>query len=122
MLLDSGIDEITAILSGAGGTVWDSSNAYIAIGDDDTTESGDQTGMINEIGREPVDSVSNPNDNEIEYEVTFEDGEAEGDWLEWGVVNADSDGVFLNREQEDNGTKVSGHVWTFTVNITFNYS
>ena len=40
------------------------------------------------------------------------------DWEEWGVFNAASEGVMLNRKVESLGTKAAGSTWVLTVTVT----
>lgn len=55
----------------------------------------------------------------ITFKSTFAKSEANFAWNEWGVFNAASGGVMLNRVVESNGTKQSNQTWVMEVAITF---
>lgn len=59
------------------------------------------------------------NANEITFKATFNTGDANFTWTEWGVFNAESGGVMLNRVLESNGTKQSNQTWVLEVAISF---
>ena len=55
----------------------------------------------------------------ITFKSTFEPSEANFPWNEWGIFNADTGGVMLNRVVESNGTKQSNQTWILEVEVTF---
>ena len=55
----------------------------------------------------------------VTFKATFEPGVANFPWNEWGIFNADSGGVMLNRVVEANGTKQANQTWVLEVEITF---
>lgn len=59
------------------------------------------------------------NGNELTFKTTFGIGDANFTWTEWGVFNAGSGGVMLNRVLENNGTKQSNQTWILEVTISF---
>ena len=56
--------------------------------------------------------------NVLTFRATFATGDANYNWLEWGVFNASSAGVMMSRKQEDLGTKTSAATWQLTATIT----
>lgn len=55
----------------------------------------------------------------VTFKSTFVQNEANFAWNEWGVFNADTGGVMLNRVVESNGTKQANQTWVLEVKITF---
>lgn len=55
----------------------------------------------------------------ITFKSTFAKSEANFAWNEWGVFNAATGGVMLNRVVESNGTKQANQTWVMEVAITF---
>ena len=55
----------------------------------------------------------------VTFRSTFRTNEANFDWKEWGVFNAASGGVMLNRVVESNVTKQDNQTWILEVAITF---
>lgn len=55
----------------------------------------------------------------LTFKSTFAKSEANFAWNEWGIFNASSGGVMLNRVVESNGTKQSNQTWVMEVAITF---
>ena len=55
----------------------------------------------------------------VTFKATFEPSEANFAWNEWGVFNAASGGVMLNRVVESNGTKLDNQTWILEVSINF---
>lgn len=128
--LREGLYLLTGIISGIDTTSakWDSSNAYIGVGDSSTAENASQTGLLGtNKAYAPMDAgyprrATSANDAEqfVEWRATFGADEANFSWQEFTVVNASSDaGVNLNRKVENKGTKVSGETWTITLRVTF---
>jgi len=55
----------------------------------------------------------------VTFKSTFAPEEANFAWNEWGVFNAATGGVMLNRVVESNGTKQVNQTWVLEVKITF---
>ena len=53
------------------------------------------------------------------FKSTFQPAEANFAWNEWGIFNAETGGVMLNRVVESNGTKQDNQTWVLEVAITF---
>ena len=60
--------------------------------------------------------------NSVTFKATFDTADANWNWNEWGVFNASTEGVMLNRKVENLGTKTSSATWVFTVTLTFTTS
>lgn len=59
------------------------------------------------------------NGSVVTFKATFAPSEANFAWNEWGIFNASTGGVMLNRVVESNGTKQSNQTWVLEVAITF---
>lgn len=89
-----------------------SGNAAFAVGQNDL-QGGNKLRKSMDVGY-PI--VSAPT---VAFKSTFGPNEANFAWHEWGVFNAASGGVMLNRVVESNGTKQSNQTWVLEVEITF---
>lgn len=117
-LTNAGRDEIADLIVGDG-TPFDASNAYIGVGDDNTAFNASQTDLVgSNKHRELVDGAPTVTNNEIAFVATFDAGDANFAWAEFGIFNHASAGVMLCRKVADHGTKASGDVWEFTVTVT----
>lgn len=123
VLLNAGITLLLNLLIGAGGTDYGNANAYIGVGDDNTAASASQTALqaaSNKTWKAMETSYPAVSGQTVTFRSVFASGDANYAWKEFTVVNASSDsGTNLNRKVSDQGTKVSGQVWTVDVAITF---
>jgi len=101
-------------------TPFDSSNAYIGVGDSTTAFDPTQTDLLgtNKLrkgmdGGYPVRST-----NAMTFQATFSTSEGNFAWNEWGVFNASASGTILNRKVEYLGTKTSSQTWQIQVTVT----
>lgn len=116
----AGINFLTLAAVGQG-TFFNASNAHIAVGNGSDAFDASQTDLMGasvlrkkvEDGYPIVDAPS------LTFRTTFETDEANFDWREWGIFNAATGGVMLNRVVEGNGTKQSNQTWVLEVTITF---
>src|SRR5690606_532382 len=124
-LTNAGRNYIRDAVSQNGSPVaFNNANARIAVGDSNTPFSPAQTDLLGAATtRRPMD-VGFPDftqgSNITRFRATFGTGDANHVWEEWGVVNAASGGVLLNRKVESLGTKTSAQTWELTVDLTFN--
>lgn len=101
-------------------TPFNSANAYLGVGDGTTAFANTQTDLqgTNKL-RKPMDAgYPTLSGNQITFRATFGGADANFAWNEWGVFNASTGGVMLNRKVESLGTKASGSTWVLTVTIT----
>ena len=103
------------------GTPFNATNARIGVGNGTTAFAIGQTDLAGSSKlRKTMDSgypiVSAP---VITFKSTFAKSEANFVWNEWGVFNAATGGVMLNRVVESNGTKQANQTWVMEVEITF---
>lgn len=119
-LTNAGVRFLTQAAVGQG-IFFDSTNARLGVGDGTSAFAVSQTDLqgTNKL-RKAMDSgypvVTAPT---ITFKSTFSPDEANFAWNEWGVFNAQTGGVMLNRVLESNGTKQSNQTWVLEVGITF---
>lgn len=122
MLVNGGINLIWTLVAGGTGTAYNSANAHIGVGDSSVAEDASQTDLqatTNKIRKGMVTGYPVYGSNQkIVFKAEFLENEANFDWREWGVFNAASGGTMLNRKVANSGTKASGSIWVFTVEIT----
>ena len=123
ILLNEGIDAIWALVAGdANELPFNSSNAYIGVGDSTVAEDAGQTGLQgNNQTYMPMDDgyPQYGSDQRIVFRSTFGENDANHAWNEFTVANAaGNNGKNLNRKVESKGTKSQGEIWTLTLTIT----
>ena len=103
------------------GTVFNNANARLGVGNGTTAFAIGQTDLQGASKlRKAMDAgyptVTAP---KVTFKSTFAQSEANFAWNEWGIFNAATGGVMLNRVVESNGTKQSNQTWVLEVEITF---
>lgn len=116
----AGINFIAGITAGSG-THFSSVNARLGVGNGTTAFAVSQTDLQGSSKfRKGMDAgypiIASP---KLTFKSTFAQSEANFPWNEWGIFNAASGGVMLNRVVEANGTKQSNQTWVLEVEITF---
>lgn len=119
-LTTAGINYLAQAAIGQG-TAFNNVNARIGVGNGSTAFAVSQTDLQGTSKlRKGMDSgypiINAP---VVTFKSTFAKSEANFAWNEWGVFNAASGGVMLNRVVEGNGTKQSNQTWVMEVAITF---
>lgn len=122
IVLDGGANEMLKLITGTGGTPYNSTNTYIYVGSDSTPENAAQTGIIatgSEAANAIVDSgFPTVSGRTTVFAATFGDADANFDWREISVVNGTgANAVALNRKQGTFGTKATG-TWTVQISIS----
>jgi len=121
-LANTGIDELWTLVGGTGATQFDNTNAYIGVGDDNTAFAAGQTDLqaVTNKLRQGMEATypTYGSSQKITFKSSFGGSDANWHWEEFGVFNASSSGVMLNRKVEDEGTKTSGQTWVVTLEIT----
>lgn len=119
-LTTAGINFLSQAAIGQG-NAFNNANARLGVGDGNASFAVGQTDLqgSNKL-RKPMDigypTISPPN---VTFKSTFLPNEANFSWHEWGIFNATTGGVMLNRVVESNGTKQSNQTWVLEVEITF---
>jgi hypothetical protein len=123
ILVNAGINLLTNLLTGAGGTVYSNANAYLGVGDSTTAASASQTDLqaaTNKLRTAmnagyPTSGTS----QKVTFQSDFGSSEANYAWEEFAVFNAASAGTMLNRKVTSQGTKIEGQTWRLTLEISF---
>lgn len=124
LALNEGLGELIDLICGLGSpTKWDSTHAYLGVGDSNTASDTTQTGLQASANKtyKPMDTGYPQRTNQtVEWRTTFGGQDANYSWEEYTVVNASDDsGKNLNRKVAAKGTKVAGETWTLSLQITF---
>lgn len=122
-LVNSGRDYLASAIVANPSTLFDASNAHIGVGNGTaatTTGMTDLTGISKT--RQIVDTAPTINTNVLTFVATFGTSKANFAWEEWGIFNASSAGIMLNRVQENPslGTKTVAQSWEITATLTVN--
>ena len=128
LLVYGGASALWQRLIGTGVTAFDNTNAYIGVGDSSTAAAATQTDLqaVTNKHREAMDATypqhtdgtGSSSNAQITYKSTFETGDANFTWSEWGIFNASTSGRMLNRKVFSGGTKTSSDTWSLTITIT----
>lgn len=115
-----GAKELGRVAAGYG-AAFDHANAYIGVGNGTEAFAVGQTDLTGSSTFRKAMDVGYPivDGNTVTYRATFAQAEANFDWNEWGVFNAASGGVMLNRSVESNGTKQNNQTWVLEVSLTY---
>jgi hypothetical protein len=116
----AGRDYICDAIHGTASPAFNAANSYIGVGTGSGAfaSSNDHT-TFTSLVRKVVDGApTQPAANTMRWVATFATGDANQAWNEWGVFNASSGAVCLNRKVESLGTKTSAQTWQFTVDVT----
>ena len=122
ILLNEGINNgIWPLVAGdASATPFDNTNARIGVGDGTDPEDATQTGLtgLNQAYKGMDAGYPTYGTNqEIVFQATFGETEANFTWNEWTVDNGATAGVNLNRKVENLGTKSTG-TWVLRVSLS----
>ena len=126
LLMSAGVTSLFTLLTGGAGTVFNAANSYIGVGDSATPSAATQTdlqattyktrvGM--DTGFPKVGVAGGLLANQVQFQATFNTTTANYTWNEFGVFNASTAGVMLNRAVSALGTKATGS-WTLQVLIS----
>ena len=103
-------------------TAFNNANAYIGAGDSATAFAAAQTDLqaaTNKLRKAQDATYPQRSANVTTFRSTFSTSDANWAWQEWGVFNAASGGVMMQRKVESLGTKTSAQSWQMTATITF---
>lgn len=127
LLTIGGASALWERLIGTSVTAFDSSNAYLGVGDSTTAAADTQTDLQAATNKtrkaataSHTDSTSSSGAKTITFVATFGTSDANHRWREWGAFNASTAGRMLNRKVEDldgGSAKTSAQSWQLTVAI-----
>jgi len=118
-LLNTGIDEMWDLITGASSNHYDNSNAQIGVGDSSTAADPSQTDLqaaSNKTYKGMETGYPASSSQKVTFKSSFGASDANYAWNEW-VVKQSTSAICLNRKVESLGTK-SGGTWTLEVTIT----
>ena len=119
-LTNAGLNHIVQAIVGQG-TAFNTTNARLGVGNGSVAFNAAQTDLQGTSKLRKVMDAGYPIQNApvVTFKSTFAPDEANFAWNEWGIFNASTGGVMLNRVVESNGTKQSNQTWILEVAITF---
>lgn len=122
IILDTGANEMLKLISGTGGTAFDSANGYIAVGSDATAENSAQVGVLatgNNKAYAKIDSgYPTVTGRQVTYRASFGDNEANFAWNEASIMNGNgANAISMNRKVSSLGTKTTG-TWTIQITVS----
>lgn len=116
------------LIDGAGATTpFNNTNAFLGVGNGNTPALATHTDLQGvSTHREAMDATFPTHTDgtgtsanaQCTWKSTYETGDANFAWLEWGIFNASTAGRMLNRKVTSLGTKTSADTWSLTVTIT----
>jgi len=124
LLLNEGINELFTLICGTGAVKWDNGNAYLGVGDSNTSESASQTGLqaaTNKLYKAMDTSYPTYGTSQKgTWKSTFGSADANFGWNEFSVSNTSGgdSGKNLNRKVSAQGTKTSGQTWELTLEVS----
>lgn len=122
IVLDGGANEMLKLITGTGGTPYNSTNTYIYVGSDSTPENAAQTGIIATGANAAYSLVDSGfptiSGRTVVFAASFGDNDANFNWREISVSNGTgANAVPLNRKVGTFGTKATG-TWTIQISIS----
>lgn len=122
MMLIGGVCEMLKLLSGIGGTPYNSENTRIFVGSNATEENFYQPGILSLNGNFAVAKLDEGypfvKENYLFYQASFGNDSANFTWNEISLTNGElGNSIALNRKVESLGIKEKG-TWTIRVSIS----
>lgn len=121
VMLNEGINEMWALVSGGAGTAYNNANSRCGVGDSATAESAAHTDLqaaTNKLYVAQNATYPQIGSQQIIFKCDFTSGQANFAWNEFTVDNGAAAAKNLNRKVSAQGTKSSGQTWTLTLTIT----
>jgi len=121
LVVDSGLAFIASRMSGTTKAIM----SHMALGSSTTNAAANQTDLVSVLGsREALDSttIAGTNDEQIQYQASFEAGDATGAVTEAGIFNAATAGDMLCRTKFDVVNKAADDTMSVTWTITLSAS
>ncbi len=121
-LLNTGINELWRLVTGASANHFDNANTQLGVGDDNTVvDVAEDTDLLAETyktykGMEDTYPTAGTN-QKIVCRSIFGADDGNHDWREF-VIKQDTSGICLNRLVSAQGTKAQGQIWTLDVEVT----
>jgi hypothetical protein len=93
----------------------------LGVGDNTTAFAATQTDLVaatNKLRKVMDGGYPTRSSGTLTFRSTFNTGEANYAWNEWGIFDAPTAGTMYGRKQEALGTKTSAQTWQLTATIT----
>lgn len=123
VFLNEGRNYIWRLVTGESGLrPFNSANSYIGVGDSDTPEAPEQTGLLgtNTFYKGMDSGYPIIIGGSIRFRATFDGTQANFTWNEWTVANGPgNEYININRKVAPLGTKAVGAVWALEVTLSF---
>lgn len=121
-LVNAGRDHLANAAIGVAVTAFNNANARIGVGNSTTNTTPltytDLQGASKTRKGMDAGYPTNSTANILIFRSTFDTGEANHAWDEFGIFNAGSGGTMLCRKVQALGTKTSAESWQITATIT----
>ena len=119
-LTNAGVNFIAQAVMG-NGVPFNAANTHMGVGSSGNVFNVSQTDLqgSDKMRKAMDDGYPIIDGPKITFRSTFEASEANFPWNEWGIFNAQTGGVMLNRVVESNGTKQDNQTWILEVTVTF---
>ena len=121
ILLNVGIGEMWDLICSLGSpTAYSNANAQVGVGDSSTAEDASQTDLQGTNKAWVGMSAGYPqrSGTTVTFRGEFDGSTGNFDWREFAVRNGATANKLMNRKVDNQGTKVSGQVWTLDLQIT----
>lgn len=113
-------DHLLGLAIGEALTPFNGANAAIGVGDSTAVFGAGQTDLqaaTNKVRKAVDTGYPTRSGNVTTFRALFSQSEANFSWDEWGVFNALTGGVMMNRKVEPLGTKPSTQSWQITTTV-----
>ncbi|MFN3656839.1 MAG: hypothetical protein ACK4UO_06265 [Pseudolabrys sp.] len=120
-LTEAGRDFIASAIINDSPTFFTNANARLGAGDSTAAFDAADTDLqaaSNKLRKAMEATYPQRTGNVLTFRSLFGTSEGNFNWNEWGLFNAGSGGVMLNRKVENLGTKASTQSWQLTVDLT----
>lgn len=122
IVVDGGATAMLNLICGISGTqAFNNATAHIGVGSSATAENASQTGLLAGSGETAYKGMDvgypQVNGRTMLFKSTFDENEANFDWMECGVFNGGAGSTMLNRRVTDLGRKATG-IWSIQVQIS----
>ncbi|CAG0984261.1 hypothetical protein GPROT1_02520 [Gammaproteobacteria bacterium] len=124
LLLNEGITELLALLTGGSANAFSNANARLGVGDSATAAAAAQTALqasTNKLYKAMEAGYPAVANQSVSFRSVFGSSEANFAWEEFSVMNGSDEATSknLNRKVSSQGTKASGQTWQLDLTITF---
>ena len=108
---------------GVAGDYFNEANSYIGVGNGGGAIDSSHTDLqgASKLRRAMRAGYPTRTNNVIIYQARFEEADANFEWLEGGIFNAETSGLMMNRFLDNQGTKPNDEIWDYEVTVTIDH-